>query len=142
VRSPYGRVKTIRTRVTQNAPQPMEVRYAALRDTALVPVEQLRGRRRELLEELRSIDRGGRAKYFVCVPAHPIDTGTAVYEGAVYMWDATVEAAQARLDRTLTDRAPFGEPRRPLRDWAASMTCNRFSGRFPCGNHAAGLAVV
>jgi GABA permease len=57
---------------------------------------------RELLEELRSIDREGRAKYFVCVPANPIDTGTAMYEGAVYMWDATVQAAQARLDRTLT----------------------------------------
>jgi GABA permease len=56
---------------------------------------------RELLDELRSIDRAGRAKYFVCVPANPIDTGTAMYEGAVYMWDATVEAAQARLDRTL-----------------------------------------
>jgi GABA permease len=57
---------------------------------------------RELLNELRSIDRSGRAKYFVCVPANPIDTGTAMYEGAVYMWDATVQAAQERLDRTLT----------------------------------------
>src|SRR4051795_2228246 len=56
---------------------------------------------RELLDELRSIDRAGRAKYFVCVPANPIDTGTAMYEGAVYMWDATVAAAQERLDRTL-----------------------------------------
>jgi GABA permease len=56
----------------------------------------------ELLEELRSIDRAGRAKYFVCVPANPIDTGTAMYEGAVYMWEATVQAAQERLDRTLT----------------------------------------
>jgi GABA permease len=57
---------------------------------------------RELLDELRSIDRAGRAEYFVCVPANPIDTGTAMYEGAVYMWDATVQAAQDRLDRTLT----------------------------------------
>jgi GABA permease len=56
---------------------------------------------RELLDELRSIDRTGRAKYFVSVPANPIDTGTAMYEGAVYMWDATVQAAQERLDRTL-----------------------------------------
>ncbi len=56
---------------------------------------------RELLEELRSIDRAGRAKYYVCVPANPIDTGTAMYEGAVYMWDATVQAAQERLERTL-----------------------------------------
>jgi GABA permease len=56
---------------------------------------------RELLDELRAIDRAGRAHYFVCVPANPIDTGTAMYEGAVYMWDATVQAAQERLDRTL-----------------------------------------
>jgi GABA permease len=56
---------------------------------------------RELMEELRSIDRAGHAEYFVCVPANPIDTGTAMYEGAVYMWDATVQAAQDRLDRTL-----------------------------------------
>ena len=57
---------------------------------------------RELLDELRSIDRAGRAEYFVCVPANPIDTGTAMHEGAVYIWDATVQAAQERLDRTLT----------------------------------------
>ena len=57
---------------------------------------------RELIDELRSIDQAGRAKYFVCVPANPIDTGTAMHEGAVYMWDATVQAAQERLDRTLT----------------------------------------
>ncbi len=56
---------------------------------------------RELLEELRSIDRAGRATYFVCVPANPIDTGTAMYQGAVYMWEATAAAAQERLDRTL-----------------------------------------
>jgi GABA permease len=55
----------------------------------------------ELLEELRAIDRAGKAEYFVCVPANPIDTGTAMYQGAVYMWDATTQAAQERLDRTL-----------------------------------------
>jgi GABA permease len=55
----------------------------------------------ELLDELRSIDRAGDAEYFVCVPANPIDTGQAEHKGAVYMWQATVEAAQARLDRTL-----------------------------------------
>jgi GABA permease len=56
----------------------------------------------ELLDELRAIDRAGRAEYFVCVPANPIDTGQALHQGAVYMWDATVQAAQDRLDRTLT----------------------------------------
>jgi GABA permease len=56
----------------------------------------------ELLDELRAIDRAGKAEYFVCVPANPIDTGQAMHQGAVYMWDATVQAAQDRLDRTLT----------------------------------------
>ncbi|MET1007193.1 MAG: amino acid permease [Propionibacteriaceae bacterium] len=55
----------------------------------------------ELLDELRAIDRDRDAEYFVCVPANPIDTGQAEHQGAVYMWEATVEAAQARLDRTL-----------------------------------------
>src|SRR4051794_12623284 len=55
----------------------------------------------ELLDELRAIDRSRRARYFVCVPANPIDTGQAMHQGAVYIWEATTEAAQARLDRTL-----------------------------------------
>ena len=55
----------------------------------------------ELLDELRAIDRARKAEYYVCVPANPIDTGQAMHQGAVYIWDATTEAAQARLDRTL-----------------------------------------
>ncbi|CCH76938.1 Amino acid permease-associated region [Nostocoides japonicum T1-X7] len=55
----------------------------------------------ELFAELRSIEGTGHATYYVCVPANPIDTGTAMYRGAVYMWDETTKAAQARLDRTL-----------------------------------------
>jgi GABA permease len=55
----------------------------------------------ELIEELRAIDRAGSATYFVCVPANPIDTGQAMHKGAAFVWQATVEAAQARLDRTL-----------------------------------------
>jgi GABA permease len=55
----------------------------------------------ELLDELRAIDRARNAQYFVCVPANPIDTGQAMHQGAVYLWEATTEAAQARLDRTL-----------------------------------------
>ncbi len=55
----------------------------------------------ELLDELRAIDRAGDAQYFVCVPANPIDTGQAQHQGAAFIWQATVEAAQARLDRTL-----------------------------------------
>jgi GABA permease len=55
----------------------------------------------ELLDELRAIDRARKAEYYVCVPANPIDTGQAMNHGAVYVWEATTEAAQARLDRTL-----------------------------------------
>ncbi|SDS84221.1 gamma-aminobutyrate:proton symporter, AAT family [Friedmanniella luteola] len=55
----------------------------------------------ELMDELRAIDRSGAARYFVCVPANPIDTGQAMHQGAAFVWQATTEAAQARLDRTL-----------------------------------------
>ncbi len=55
----------------------------------------------ELLEELRSIDSEGKAEYFVCVPANPVDTGQAEHSGAVWVWEETVKAAQARLDSTL-----------------------------------------
>jgi GABA permease len=55
----------------------------------------------ELLDELRAIDRAGHAEYSVCVPANPIDTGQAMHEGAAFVWQATTEAAQERLDRTL-----------------------------------------
>ncbi|MEP6798170.1 MAG: amino acid permease, partial [Lapillicoccus sp.] len=55
----------------------------------------------ELMEELSRIDAAGKATYFVCVPANPIDTGASMHQGAVYMWDATTQAAQARLDHTL-----------------------------------------
>ncbi len=56
----------------------------------------------ELISELRSMDAEGKADYFICVPANPIDTGQAMHAGAVYVWDATAAAAQERLDRTLT----------------------------------------
>ena len=55
----------------------------------------------ELREELKRIDTTGSAAYFVCVPANPVDTGQAEHKGAVYIWDATVQAAQSRLDYTL-----------------------------------------
>jgi GABA permease len=56
----------------------------------------------ELLDELRRIDRAGRAEYWVCVPANPVDTGQANHKGAVFLWQATMEAAQRRLDYTLS----------------------------------------
>jgi len=55
----------------------------------------------ELTAELHSIDTTKNAKYFVCVPANPVDTGQAEHKGAVYIWEATVKAAQERLDFTL-----------------------------------------
>jgi GABA permease len=55
----------------------------------------------ELHDELRSIDREGKAEYFVCVPANPVDTGQAEHTGAVWVWEETTKAAQARLDSTL-----------------------------------------
>ena len=41
------------------------------------------------------------AEYFVCVPANPVDTHQAEHSGAVWVWEATVKAAQERLDTTL-----------------------------------------
>ncbi len=55
----------------------------------------------ELIAELRRIDESGGAEYFVCVPANPVDTGQAEHKGAVFVWEATVAAAQQRLDYTL-----------------------------------------
>jgi GABA permease len=55
----------------------------------------------ELLDELRRIDAAGSASYHVCVPASPIETGAAV-DGPLRVREATVEAAQNRLDHTLT----------------------------------------
>ena len=55
----------------------------------------------ELLRELHRIDADGRATYFVCVPANPVDTGQAEQTGAAFVWEATVKAAQRRLDETL-----------------------------------------
>jgi GABA permease len=83
----------------------------------------------ELLQELRRIDRERKAKYYVCVPANPVDTGQAEHKGAVFLWQATTEAAQKRLDQTLrtlrddgldTDGA-LGDYR-PLRALAESVT--------------------
>ena len=55
----------------------------------------------ELISELERIDSTGKATYYVCVPASPVETGTAWTHGAVSVRDATTEAAQKRLDRTL-----------------------------------------
>jgi len=55
----------------------------------------------ELLSELKRIDATGKATYYVCVPASPVETGAAWTHGAVSVQGATVQAAQERLDRML-----------------------------------------
>jgi GABA permease len=56
---------------------------------------------RELHDALERIEGSDRAQYFVVVPANPVDTGQAEREGAAFVWQATTEAAQRRLDETL-----------------------------------------
>jgi GABA permease len=55
----------------------------------------------ELLREIRRFGGDTDAEFFVCVPANPVDTGQAERKGAVWVWEATVRAAQERLDATL-----------------------------------------
>ncbi|MEI2776907.1 MAG: amino acid permease [Tetrasphaera sp.] len=56
----------------------------------------------ELHEALQRIEGSGRARYHVIVPANPVDTGQAMHEGAAYVWEATTQAAQERLQETLS----------------------------------------
>jgi GABA permease len=57
---------------------------------------------RELLDELRRIGADTAAKYFVVVPASPIETGVAATHGPLDLMEATQQAAQERLDHTLS----------------------------------------
>ncbi len=57
----------------------------------------------ELLDELQRIDRAGDAKYFVCAPAHFVDTSiTPLTMGAVWVEEASIEQARARLEDILS----------------------------------------
>jgi GABA permease len=83
----------------------------------------------ELLRELQRIDSMGRATYYVCVPASAVETGTASTHGAVSVRDATTQAAQGRLDRTLEalrahdlDATGGLGDERPLRALRAAVT--------------------
>jgi GABA permease len=55
----------------------------------------------ELHEALHRIENSDQASYLVVVPTNPIDTGQATVEGAAFVWEATAEAARARLEQTL-----------------------------------------
>ena len=57
----------------------------------------------ELHDALEQIEGSEQASYFVVVPANPVDTGQADREGAAFVWQATTEAAQQRLDQTLEE---------------------------------------
>src|SRR5947199_3528290 len=57
---------------------------------------------KELLDELRRIGADHAAKYYVVVPASPIETGVAAKHGPLDVMEATQRAAQERLDHTLT----------------------------------------
>ena len=56
----------------------------------------------ELLDELRRIGADSAATYFVVVPASPIETGVAATHGPLDLMEATQQAAQERLDYTLS----------------------------------------
>ncbi|MBU9766556.1 amino acid permease [Mycobacterium sp. TNTM28] len=56
----------------------------------------------ELLDELRSIGADRDTVYHVVVPASPIETGVAATHGPLDISEATVRAAQRRLDQTLS----------------------------------------
>jgi GABA permease len=60
-------------------------------------------RETELHEALERIEGSDAATYLVVVPVNPVDTGQADREGAAFVWQATAEAAQERLDLTLAD---------------------------------------
>jgi GABA permease len=57
----------------------------------------------ELHDALEQIKGSDQATYFVVVPANPVDTGQADREGAAFVWQATTEVAQQRLDQTLEE---------------------------------------
>ena len=78
----------------------------------------------ELLDELRRIGADRAAKYFVCVPASPVETGTAATHGPLDVREATQEAAQARLDHTLSTCAR--RTCRPTVRWGTTGRCGRW----------------
>lgn len=62
----------------------------------------------ELIEEVDRIHAGDDASFYVTVPANPVDTGTALTAGAVFIDEATREAARRRLEDILGALAERG----------------------------------
>ena len=82
----------------------------------------------ELLEKLREIGADRETAFQVVVPASPVETGVAATHGPLDVWDATVAAAQERLDNTLNTLRAEGFSAegtlgdyRPLRALAAGV---------------------
>jgi GABA permease len=89
-------------------PEELEARSAAGPvHRVLVLANQTMGES-ELHDALADVDGSQQAEYRVVVPANPVDTGQADREGAAFVWQATTEAAQQRLDQTLTDLRSMG----------------------------------
>lgn len=86
----------------------------------------------ELIAELRRIDSLGKAHYFVCVPASPVETGAALTHGALDIREATRVAAERRLTTMLGTLAEHGlsaegslGDERPLQALDQAMTAFR-----------------
>jgi GABA permease len=83
---------------------------------------------RELLDNLREIGADKETVYHVVVPVNPIETGTAATHGPLDLWEATLAAAEDRLEYTLTALRAENLPadgalgdQRPLRALAAGV---------------------
>ena len=86
----------------------------------------------ELFDVLRRVDAQQRADYFICVPVNPVDTGQAERTGPVFVLDATVTAAQERLDAILTAmRGAAGCPPPGTRRLPAAASAGRRGATFP-----------
>jgi GABA permease len=55
----------------------------------------------ELFDKLRSIDPGGHARYWLCLPANPAHMGQETSQESQVILQRTAEGAQLRLDRAL-----------------------------------------
>ena len=85
----------------------------------------------QLRDALVGIDGSDRAEYLVVVPANPVDTGQADREGAAFVWEATTQAAQKRLDETLSILQERGlTVRGELGDYRPLVALDKAVGEF------------
>ena len=85
----------------------------------------------QLRDALVGIDGSDRAEYLVVVPANPVDTGQADREGAAFVWEATTQAAQKRLDETISILQERGlTVRGELGDYRPLVALDKAVGEF------------